>query len=106
MAQVFKKEEVVQEKPVIEIVRDSLDVDAEGVVRFRSRVDIGSGKVIEIPDSEFDEFVTLMVQAQESREALAEQQRTIEATAVVTTKTVSETDTEGSETTDITDTQE
>lgn len=98
MAQVFKKKEVVQEKPVIDIVRDSLDVDAKGVVRFRSRVGRGSGKAVEIPGTQFDEFVTLMVQAQESRETLAEQQRTIESTP--------ETETEESETTDTTDTQE
>ena len=79
MASVFKKDEVVQEKSVIEIVRDSLDVDAEGTVRFRSRVGRGSGKAVEIPGSQFDEFVTLMVQAQESREALAEQERALAA---------------------------
>ena len=83
MASVFKKDEVVQEKRVIEIVRDSLDVDAEGTVRFRSRVGRGSGKAVEIPGSQFDEFVTLMVQAQESREALAEQERVLAATAQV-----------------------
>lgn len=83
MVQVFKKDEVVQEKPVINIVRDSLDVDAEGTVRFRSRVGRGSGKAIEIPGSQFDEFVTLMVQAQESREALAEQQKTINVAATI-----------------------
>ena len=87
MASVFNKE-AEQERSTIEIVRDSLDVDAEGVVRFRSRVGRGSGKAVEIPGSEFDEFVTLMVQTRESREALAQQQR--EAN-VVTTDTDSET---------------
>ena len=93
MAQVFKKDEVVQVKPVIEIVRDSLDVDAEGVVRFRSREGRGSGKAIEIPGSQFDEFVTLMVQAQESREALAEQQKAIEVAAEVVSEVQDQTET-------------
>jgi len=92
MASVFKKDEVVQEKSVIEIVRDSLDVDAEGTVRFRSRVGRGSGKAVEIPGGQFDEFVTLMVQAQESRETLAEQERVLAVTVVA-----AETDSEDSE---------
>jgi len=87
MASVFKKDVVVQEKSVIEIVRDSLDVDADGTVRFRSRVGRGSGKAVEIPGEQFDEFVTLMVQAQESRETLAEQER---ALATPATDTASE----------------
>lgn len=88
MASVFKKDEVVaQEKSVIEIIRDSLDVDATGVVRFRSRIGRGSGKAVEIPGGEFDEFVTLMVQTRESREALAEQEYTLrEATAEANAK--------------------
>jgi len=87
MASVFKKEEVVQEKKVIEIVRDSLDVDAAGTVRFRSRVGRGSGKAIEIPGEEFDEFVTLMIQAKESRETLAEQERALVGTVAVAEST-------------------
>lgn len=87
MASVFSKEEE-QERSVIEIVRDSLDVDAEGVVRFRSRVGRGSGKAVEIPGVEFEEFVTLMNQTRESREALAQQQREAD---VATTNTASET---------------
>lgn len=81
MASVFKKDVVVQEKSVIEIVRDSLDVDAQGVVRFRSREGRGSGKAVEIPGVEFDEFVTLMIQARENREALAEQERALQTAA-------------------------
>lgn len=89
MASVFKKDEVVQEKTVIEIVKDSLDVDAEGTVRFRSRVGRGSGKAIEIPGGQFDEFVTLMVQARENRETLAEQERAL-SSATETTEADSE----------------
>ena len=83
MASVFKKEEVIPQKSVVEIVRDSLDVDAQGTVRFRSRTGRGSGKAIEIPGEQFEEFVQLMVQAKESRETLAEQQRAIEAVEAV-----------------------
>lgn len=92
MASVFKKDEVVQEKSVIEIVRDSLDVDAEGTVRFRSRVGRGSGKAVEIPGSQFEEFVTLMIQARESRELLAEQERKLQATAVAETEASDDTE--------------
>jgi len=67
-------------------------VDAEGTVRFRSRVGRGSGKAVEIPGGQFDEFVTLMVQAQESRETLAEQERVLAVTVVA-----AETDSEDSE---------
>lgn len=92
MASVFKKDVVVQEKSVIEIVRDSLDVDAQGVVRFRSREGRGSGKAVEIPGVEFDEFVTLMIQARENREALAEQERALQtAAAEVATASTDET---------------
>jgi hypothetical protein len=89
MASVFKKDEVIQKKTVIEIVKDSLDVDAEGTVRFRSRVGRGSGKAVEIPGSQFDEFVTLMTQARESRETLAEQERVL-STNIENTETDSE----------------
>ena len=74
MASVFKKDEQ-KNRSVIEIIRDSLDVDAEGTVRFRSRIGRGSGKAIEIPGDEFDDFVSLMIRAQEDREDLAQQER-------------------------------
>lgn len=75
MASVFKKDLGVQNRPVIDIVRDSLDVDSDGNVQFRSRTGRGSGKAIQIPASEFDEFVNLMIKTRESRENLAKQQR-------------------------------
>lgn len=98
MASVFKKDVVVQEKSVIEIVRDSLDVDAQGVVRFRSREGRGSGKAVEIPGSEFDEFVTLMVQARESRGALAEQELALQTAAATAAEATTETETVTEET--------
>jgi hypothetical protein len=78
MASVFKKEEVVQKRSIVEIIRDSLDVDASGTVRFRSRTGRGSGKAIEIPGEQFDEFVKLMLQAKEDRASLAESQKVVE----------------------------
>lgn len=94
MASVFKKEEPVLQRPVIEIVRDSLDVDSSGSVRFRSRTGRGSGKAIEIPGEEFDEFVNLMIQTRESRETLAERQREVETQTVTTTEGQSDTSSE------------
>lgn len=88
MANVFSKAEE-QERPVIQIVRDSLDVSADGNVTFRSREGRGSGKAVTIPGGQFDEFVSLMVQTQESREALAEQER--EASAAASTTDTDET---------------
>ncbi len=76
MASLFKKEVVaVQKKSEVDVVRDSLDVDAAGVVRFRSRTGRGSGKAIEIPGDQFDEFVTLMVKVRDNREQLANEER-------------------------------
>jgi hypothetical protein len=75
MANVFKKEEIIEEKSVVEIIRDSLDVDATGAVRFKSRIGRGSGKAIEIPGDQFDEFVNLILKAKEARVQLAEQEQ-------------------------------
>ncbi len=87
MASVFKKEEIVQKKKVIEIIYDSLDVDSEGTVRFRSRIGRGSGKAIEIPGEEFDKFVTFMIKTKDRREILAKQQRILESVATVSVAT-------------------
>ncbi len=65
-------------KSVIEIIRDSLNVDASGTVRFRSRTGRGSGKAIEIPGEQFDEFVKIITETKENRETLAEQQKASE----------------------------
>jgi hypothetical protein len=48
----------------IEIVRDTLTVNNEGAITFRCRVGRGSGKAIEIPADQFDEFVDLMQETQ------------------------------------------
>lgn len=78
MASVFKKEEVIQKRSIVEIIRDSLDVDADGTVRFRSRTGRGSGKAVEIPGEQFDEFVRLMLEAKENRQSLADSQKVTE----------------------------
>ena len=59
---VFKKEEVVQKKSVLDIIKESLDVGDDQIVRFRSREGRGSGKAVEIPVEQFDEFLKLMLE--------------------------------------------
>lgn len=74
MANVFSKDPE-PEQAVIDIVRDTLDVDGEGDVTFRVRRGRGSGAAVVVPGSQFDEFVSLLTATQKSREALAQQQR-------------------------------
>lgn len=93
MASVFSKEEA-QERSVIEIVRDTLDVAGSGAVSFRTRTGRGSGKAVEIPGDQFDEFVTLLIQTRESREALATQQRERDLTVTDTPSSESNSDSE------------
>jgi hypothetical protein len=62
-------------RSVLDIVRESLDVNADGDVSFRSRTGRGSGKAVEIPASQFDEFVKLMVSTRDSREDLVQKQK-------------------------------
>lgn len=81
MANVFPKE-AAPAASTLEIVRETLGVNGEGNVSFRCRKGRGSGKAVEIPASQFDEFVTLMIQTRDSREALAQQQRAAEAAKV------------------------
>lgn len=88
MASVFQKENT-PEQSVLDIVRDSLSVDSNGNVSFRSRVGRGSGKAVQIPGSQFDEFVTLLVQTQKVREVLAEQQQQTEASSESTSSSES-----------------
>ena len=79
MASVFTNEASTQS--VLDIVRNSLDVDSSGNVTFRSRTGRGSGKAVQIPASQFDEFVNLMVATKDSREALAQKQREVETSS-------------------------
>jgi len=94
MANVFSKEEEKREVPSVEIVRETLNVNATGDVTFRSRRGRGTGKAVTIPAGQFDEFVSLMVQTQASREALAEQERDAAAAATEAGTETSETDSE------------
>ena len=96
MANVFPKANSA-ERTTIDIVRDTLAVTGEGDVSFRCRVGRGSGKAVEIPASQYDEFVTLLVQTRDSRSALAQQQREADAARVAAaTATASETTEESS----------
>lgn len=74
MANVFQKEK--QNRSTIDIVRDTLDVGSNGSVTFRCRVGRGSGKAVEIPADQFDDFVVLMQEAKQRRAELAAQQQT------------------------------
>lgn len=78
MASVFSKHPE-QELDVIDIVRDTLDVDGDGNVSFRVRRGRGSGAAVKVPGAQFDEFVTLLTETSKSREALAQQQRETDA---------------------------
>jgi hypothetical protein len=77
MASVFENE-TTQQSPV-KVVRESLDVDSNGTVSFRTRKGKGSGKAVEIPGSLFSEFVDLMIATRDSREDLARKQKEVEA---------------------------
>ena len=79
MASVFTNEKSTQ--TVLDIVRNSLDVDSSGNVSFRSRTGRGSGKAVSIPADQFDEFVNLMVATKDSREALAQKQQEVETSS-------------------------
>lgn len=95
MANVFPKE-TAPEQSTLDIVRESLGVSGDGDVTFRCRKGRGSGKAVEIPGSQFDEFVNLLVQTRDARETLAQQQREADAQRVAAaTSTEDETTTEG-----------
>lgn len=74
MANVFNQPQ--NEQSVVDIVKESLDVDSEGNVSFRSRKGKGSGKAIEIPAEQFDAFVDVMNRARDVREDIARKQQT------------------------------
>jgi hypothetical protein len=52
-------------RSTIEIIKESLNVD-NGTVTFKCREGRGSGKAVQIPAEQFDEFVTLIKQTQEN----------------------------------------
>jgi hypothetical protein len=74
MANVFQVESNVQ---IIDIIKGSIDVAADGTVRFRSRLGRGSGKAIEIPGDQFDAFVEAMIRTREVRQSLVADQNSI-----------------------------
>lgn len=71
---------------VLDIVKESLDVNAEGDVSFRSRKGRGSGKPLSIPADQFDAFVELMNKTKDSREELAQKQKETETTTTTSTE--------------------
>ena len=79
MANVFNSEQSATS--VLDVIRQSLDVDSEGNVSFKSRTGRGSGAPVQIPGSQFDEFVELMVATKDSREALSQKQKEVETSA-------------------------
>jgi hypothetical protein len=88
MASVFKQSTVVTtQRTPLEIVRDTLDVDAEGTVRFHCRVGRGSGKAFEIPSDQFNEFVNLMIEARNNHERLTDEDCTTSTTSDTETLT-------------------
>lgn len=54
-------------KSALENVKETLYVDADGGVSFKSTLGRGSGKPIQIPGNSFDEFVSLMQEVAEKR---------------------------------------
>ena len=78
MASVFNNNNNNNDKSILDIIKESIDVDATGTVRFRSRTGRGSGKAVEIPGDQFDAFVNLMIKTKEVRESLVEQQKNTE----------------------------
>lgn len=75
MASVFNNNQEVKQKSILEIIKDSIDVDGSGTVRFKSRIGRGSGKAVEIPGDQFDEFVNLMIKTKEVRKSFAEKEQ-------------------------------
>lgn len=71
MARVFKSD---KDKKAIEIIRDTLDVSASGVVTFKCKTGRGCGSGIEIPADEFDTFVEYMLETQKKIPTLVKQQ--------------------------------
>jgi hypothetical protein len=86
MASVFNSGSA-QDASVIDIVRDTLNVDGSGNVVFRTRRGKGSGASSVIPGSQFDEFVDLLTATRDNREALAQQQRDVDTASVSTDET-------------------
>lgn len=76
MASVFSD---ASKQSVLDIVRESLDVNSSGDVSFKSRSGRGSGKAVSIPGDQFDAFVDLMLSTKTNREELAQKQKETDA---------------------------
>ena len=55
-------------KTEIEIIRESIKIDTNGDITFRSRTGRGSGAGVKIPSSQFDEFVKFVLETQQKRQ--------------------------------------
>lgn len=51
---------MAENKSVVEIVKDTINVREDGTVTFRTRSGRGSGKSFEIPSEQFEEFVKIL----------------------------------------------
>jgi len=76
-----------------QIIKETLEVGADGSVTFRARRGKGSGKPVEISGDQFDTFVSLMNDIASRRESLAKEAKDSESTDVEDT-TDDETDSE------------
>ena len=81
MASLLTKNAVL-ELPMLDIVRETIDINGEGDVSFRTRRGKGSGKATEIAGTDFDEFVDLLITYRDARETLAQQQLEADAAAL------------------------
>jgi len=53
-------------RSTIDIIKESIGVGSDGAITFKCREGRGSGKAVQIPTDQFDEFVNLMKQTQET----------------------------------------
>lgn len=68
-------------------IRDTLSVDAEGNVSFKSNLGRGSGSPVKIPGESFEAFIELMQETASRREGVAQTVRNVNTTTVVSDTT-------------------
>jgi hypothetical protein len=60
MASVFKQNVSVTKRTPIEVIRDTMEINPDGTLKFRCREGRGSGKGIEVPSDQIEEFFALV----------------------------------------------
>lgn len=55
-------------KTEIEIIKESMTIDSNGDISFKSRTGRGSGAGVKIPAAQFDEFVKFINETQQNRQ--------------------------------------